>query len=98
MMTSRRLAVRPAILLSESPSTMIMGESTAEDLGVQSLEARAGLAPVALPWLGRAADANTALLATQTEAIFTALAGEASGETGRVRIDMRRARGDAHAG
>ena len=55
------------------------------------MEARAGLAPVALPWLGRAADANTALLATQTEAIFTALAwrGERRNGPGACRYAAR---------
>jgi hypothetical protein len=71
MITSRLCAVRPAILDAASPSTMIVGESTAVDLGVHSLEdAREDLAP-ALALFGRAADANTALLATQ-EAIFSA--------------------------
>lgn len=71
MITSRLFAVRPAILDSASPSTMIVGESTAADLGVHSLEAaREDLAPAAALF-GRAADANTALLATQ-EAIFSA--------------------------
>ena len=71
MITSRLCAVRPAILDAASPSTMIVGESTAADLGVHSLEdAREDLAP-ALALFGRAADANTALLATQ-EAIFSA--------------------------
>ena len=46
MITSRLCAVRPAILDAASPSTMIVGESTAVDLGVHSLEdAREDLAP-----------------------------------------------------
>ena len=70
MITSRLCAVRPAILDAASPSTMIVGDSTVEDLGVHSLEeVREDLAP-ALALFGRAADANTALLATQ-EAIFS---------------------------
>jgi len=38
MITSRLFAVRPAILDAASPSTMIVGESVAADLGVQSLD------------------------------------------------------------
>ena len=68
MITSLRCAVRPAILDAASPSTMILGPGefnpTAD--GVHSLDAwRAGLAALPALLFGRAADANTTLLATQ---------------------------------
>lgn len=100
MITSRLCAVRPAILDAASPSTMILGDSTAADLGVHSLEeAREDLAP-ALALFGRAADANTALLATQ-EAIFsaceetrTATCALRCERTGGGRADTRRGSGN----
>lgn len=67
--TSLRCAVRPAIFDAASPSTMIVGESTAADLGVHSFEAWRVVLVVLDALFGRAEDANTALLATQ-EAIL----------------------------
>jgi hypothetical protein len=73
-MTSRRLALKPFIFPSASGSMMRMGESTAAERGVHSLEGaalRRGCLADALPPLlaGRAAEQKTAVLARQ-EAIL----------------------------
>ena len=89
MITSRLCAVRPAILDAASPSTMIVGESTAVDLGVHSLEdAREDLAPALALFGARRTRTRRSWRRKKPSSVRVKKSGRR-----RVRFDMRASAG-----